>query len=179
MAASAGCLTAALVSYLALGKPDLSMILNGTLAGLVAVTAGCNSVSVPGSVVIGIIGGVLVVYAVLFFDWLRIDDPVGALSVHLVNGVFGTAAVGLFSVKGGLFYGGGFHLLGVQLLGIAAIGAFVGATSAIAWLALRATIGIRVTVEEERSGLDVGEHGMEAYPGFAQISPEPGMMDIT
>jgi len=179
MAGAAGCLTAALISYLVLGKPDLSMILNGTLAGLVAVTAGCNSVSVPGSVFIGTIAGVLVVYAVLFFDRVRIDDPVGALSVHLVNGIFGTAAVGLFSVKGGLFYGGGFRLLGVQLLGIAAVGVFVVATSAIAWLAFKATIGIRVTAEEERSGLDLGEHGMEAYPGFAQNSPEPSMMDIT
>ncbi|RPJ87454.1 MAG: ammonium transporter [Acidobacteria bacterium] len=179
MAGAAGCLVAALISYLVLGKPDLSMILNGTLAGLVAVTAGCNSVSVAGSVFIGTIAGVLVVYAVLFFDRVRIDDPVGALSVHLVNGVFGTAAVGLFSIKGGLFYGGGFRLLGVQLLGIAAVGAFVVAASAIAWLALKATIGIRVTAEEERSGLDLGEHGMEAYPGFAQNSPEPSMMDIT
>ncbi len=178
MAAAAGCLTAALVSYLALGKPDLSMILNGTLAGLVAVTAGCNSVSLAGSVMIGTIGGVLVVYAVLFFDRVRIDDPVGALSVHLANGVFGTAAVGLFAVKGGLFYGGGFRLLGIQMLGIVTIGLYVAVASGLGWLALKATLGIRVSAEEERSGLDVGEHGMEAYPGFAQIPTEPGMMDI-
>ncbi len=178
MAAAAGCLTATLISYLVLGKPDLSMVLNGTLAGLVAVTAGCNSVSLTGSVLIGTIAGILVVYAVLFFDRIRVDDPVGALSVHLVNGVFGTAAVGLFAVKGGLFYGGGFRLLGVQMLGVLSIGLFVAAASALAWLALKATLGIRVSVEEERSGLDLGEHGMEAYPGFTQTSPEPGMLDI-
>jgi Amt family ammonium transporter len=179
MAAAAGCLTAALLSYLVLRKPDLSMILNGTLAGLVAITAGCNVVSVFGSVVIGTIGGILVVYAVLFIDRVRIDDPVGALSVHLVNGIFGTAAVGLFDVTNGFFYGGGSRLLGIQLLGILAVGAFVAAASGLAWLALKATIGVRVAVDEERAGLDVGEHGMEAYPGFVQISPEPGTMEIS
>jgi len=178
MAAAAGCLTAAIVSYLVLSKPDLSMILNGTLAGLVAVTAGCNAVSMFGSVCIGVIGGILVVYAVLFFDKIRVDDPVGALSVHLINGVFGTAAVGLFDLKNGLFYGGGARLLGVQLLGILAVGAFVAAMSGLAWLALKATLGIRVSAEEERDGLDLGEHGMEAYPGFVQIAPDPGMMEI-
>ncbi len=178
MAAAAGCLTATLMSYLVLGKPDLSMILNGTLAGLVAVTAGCNSVSLTGSVIIGTIAGILVVYAVLFFDRVRVDDPVGALSVHLVNGVFGTAAVGLFAIKGGLFYGGGFRLLGIQMLGVLSIGLFVAAASALAWLALKVTLGIRVAAEEERAGLDLGEHGMEAYPGFAQIPHEPGMLDI-
>jgi len=178
MAAAAGCLTATLMSYLVLGKPDLSMILNGTLAGLVAVTAGCNSVSLTGSVIIGTIAGILVVYAVLFFDRVRVDDPVGALSVHLVNGVFGTAAVGLFAIKGGLFYGGGFRLLGIQMLGVLSIGLFVAAASALAWLALKVTLGIRVAAEEERVGLDLGEHGMEAYPGFAQIPHEPGMLDI-
>jgi len=178
MAAAAGCLTAAIVSYLVLSKPDLSMILNGTLAGLVAVTAGCNAVSMFGSVCIGVIGGILVVYAVLFFDKIRVDDPVGALSVHLINGVFGTAAVGLFDLKNGLFYGGGARLLGVQLLGILAVGAFVAAMSGLAWLALKATLGIRVSAEEERDGLDLGEHGMEAYPGFVQIAPDPGTMEI-
>jgi Amt family ammonium transporter len=151
-----------------LGKPDLSMILNGTLAGLVAITAGCNAVSVGSSVVIGLVAGVLVVYAVLLFDKMKIDDPVGALSVHLVNGMFGTLAVGLFATDGGLFFGGGFGKTVNQLIGIVAIGAVTFALSMVAWYALKATVGIRVSAEEELEGLDVGEHGMEAYSGFVQ-----------
>ena len=166
MAAAAGCLSAAAVAWLAIGKPDLSMILNGTLAGLVAVTAPCAYVGVGSSVIIGLIAGVLVVYAVLFFDKVRLDDPVGALSVHLVNGVFGTLAVGLFATDGGLFFGGGVSKLLVQLVGAAAVGALVFVLSSVVWLTLRATIGIRVSVEEELEGLDAGEHGMEAYAGF-------------
>jgi len=166
MAAAAGCLSAAAVAWLAIGKPDLSMILNGTLAGLVAITAPCAYVGVGSSVIIGLIAGVLVVYAVLFFDKVRLDDPVGALSVHLVNGVFGTLAVGLFATDGGLFFGGGVSKLLVQLVGAAAVGAFVFVLSSVVWLTLRATIGIRVSVEEELEGLDAGEHGMEAYAGF-------------
>ena len=144
MAAAAGCLSAAAVAWLAIGKPDLSMILNGTLAGLVAITAPCAYVGVGSSVIIGLIAGVLVVYAVLFFDKVRLDDPVGALSVHLVNGVFGTLAVGLFATDGGLFFGGGVSKLLVQLVGAAAVGAFVFVLSSVVWLTLRATIGIRV-----------------------------------
>jgi ammonium transporter, Amt family len=166
MAAAAGCLAATVVAWLALGKPDLSMILNGTLAGLVAITAGCNAVSLASSVIIGLLAGVLVVFAVLFFDRVKLDDPVGALSVHLVNGVFGTLAVGLFATEGGLFTGGGLALTLIQLKGIAAVGAFTFLASAIAWYAIKLTVGIRVTAEEEREGLDTGEHGMEAYPGF-------------
>jgi Amt family ammonium transporter len=168
MAAAAGCLTAAAVAWITIGKPDLSMILNGTLAGLVAITAPCASVGLGSSVVIGIVAGALVVYSVLFFDRVKLDDPVGALSVHLVNGIWGTAAVGLFATEGGLFFGGGFSKLGVQLVGIAAVGALVFTLAAVAWLALRATIGIRVSASEETEGLDSGEHGMEAYPGFVQ-----------
>jgi Amt family ammonium transporter len=170
MAAAAGCLTATATSWLALGKPDLSMILNGTLAGLVAITAPCNAVGTPSSVVIGAIAGVLVVFAVIFFDKIKVDDPVGALSVHLVNGVWGTLSVGLFAAQGGLLFGGGLRLTLVQLAGIASVGALVAGGAAIAWLAIKLTLGIRVTAEEEYEGLDTGEHGMEAYPGF-QVTP--------
>jgi len=172
MAAAAGCLSATLAAWLLLGKPDLSMILNGTLAGLVAITAACNVVSVGGAVIIGLIAGVLVVYSVLFFDKVKVDDPVGATSVHLVNGIFGTLAVGLFHTEAGLFYGGGFGQTISQLIGIVSVGVMVFGLSAIAWLAIKATMGIRVTKEEELEGLDAGEHGMEAYPGFVQATAE-------
>jgi Amt family ammonium transporter len=166
MAAAAGCLAATAVAWVALGKPDLSMILNGTLAGLVAITAPCASVTVPSALLIGLIAGVLVVYAVLFFDSVKIDDPVGALSVHLVNGAFGTLAVGLFATEGGLFFGGGIDMLVTQAIGVAAFGAMVFTLSAVVWFGLKLTIGIRVSAEEEQEGLDLGEHGAEAYPGF-------------
>jgi len=172
MAAAAGCLSATMLAWVLLGKPDLSMILNGTLAGLVAITAPCNQVSVGSSIMIGVIAGALVVYAVLFFDKVKIDDPVGALSVHLVNGVFGTLAVGLFATEGGLLFGGGFAKTQTQLIGICAIGALVFTMSAAAWLLLKVTMGIRVSAEEEAEGLDLGEHGIEAYPGFVQARPE-------
>jgi Amt family ammonium transporter len=168
MAAAAGCLSATVAAWVLLGKPDLSMVLNGTLAGLVAITAGCNVVSVSSSVIIGLIAGVLVVYAVLFFDRVRLDDPVGALSVHLVNGMFGTLAVGLFATEGGLFTGGGFGKTVTQLIGIGAVGVTTFALSLVAWLLLKATMGIRVSAAEEIEGLDTGEHGMEAYAGFVQ-----------
>jgi Amt family ammonium transporter len=166
MAAAAGCLGATAVAWIALGKPDLSMVLNGTLAGLVAITAPCAFVNVPSSILIGLIAGVLVVYAVLFFDKVKVDDPVGAISVHLVNGMFGTLAVGLFATDGGLVFGGGASKLLVQFYGVVAIGAVTFALSAIAWLGLKLTMGIRVSAEEEMEGLDIGEHGIEAYPGF-------------
>jgi Amt family ammonium transporter len=166
MAAAAGCLTATVAAWLLLGKPDLSMILNGTLAGLVAITAPCNAVSIGSSVIIGAMAGVLVVYAVLFFDKVKLDDPVGALSVHLVNGAFGTLCVGLFATDGGLFMGGGFSKTLTQLAGIAAVGATTFVLSLATWMVLKVTMGIRVSKEEEAEGLDVGEHGMEAYAGL-------------
>jgi Amt family ammonium transporter len=169
LAAAAGCLTATLAAWLALGKPDLSMILNGTLAGLVAITAPCNAVSVGSAIVIGGIAGVLVVYAVLFFDKVKMDDPVGAISVHLVNGVFGTLCVGLFATEGGLLMGGGFASTWVQIVGIAATGAMTFGLSLIVWLVLKMAMGVRVSAEEELEGLDVGEHGMEAYNEFVQM----------
>ena len=166
MAAAAGCLSATATAWIFLGKPDLSMILNGTLAGLVAITAPCYWVGPGKSVVIGLIGGVLVVFAVIAFDKLKIDDPVGALSVHLVNGVFGTLAVGIFADRNGVTAGGAQIM--AQLKGIAAAAVFTVVTTAIFWFIIKATIGLRVSPEEELEGLDKGEHGMECYPDFVQ-----------
>lgn len=168
-------LTSTAASWILIGKPDLGMTVNGCLAGLVAVTGGCAYVSVGASMIIGAVAGVLVVLLVRFFDRIKIDDPVGATSVHLGCGVFGTVCVGLFAKEGvtslssvnGLFYGGGFRLLGVELLGILAVGAFTFVSTALVWLALKKTCGIRVSPEEETEGLDIGEHGNIAYPDFA------------
>ena len=173
--AIAAVLTSTVFSWIFIGKPDLGMTINGCLAGLVAITGGCAYISIVDSLIIGAIAGIIVVLAVLFFDRIKVDDPVGATSVHLCCGVFGTICIGLFakegvttlSTKNGLFYGGGFKLLGTQLLGIVAVGAFVFASTALLWFALKKTIGIRVTHEEEIAGLDVGEHGNRAYPDFA------------
>jgi Amt family ammonium transporter len=172
MAAAAGGAAATFTSYLALGKPDLSMLLNGLLAGLVGITAGADGVTVPGSLLIGLIAGILVVYSVLFFDRLKIDDPVGAISVHLINGIWGTLAVGLFNKEVGLFYGGGPKQLGIQLLGIAAVGAFSFLSSLVLWKIVKGLMGLRVSEEEEMEGLDIAEHGMEAYPDFAISASE-------
>lgn len=169
-AAAAATLTATLTAWVMLGKPDLSMILNGTLAGLVAITAPCAFVSVPSSLIIGLIAGVLVVLAVIMFDKLRLDDPVGALSVHLVNGVFGTFALGLFAedrfmpgtTGNGLLFGGT-KLFFAQIVGIVSVGAFTFIISLIAWSVIKALFGLRVSEEEETMGLDIGEHGVEAY----------------
>ncbi len=179
IAAAAGLLTSTITSWAIQGKPDLSMIINGCLAGLVAITAPCAFVSAPSSAVIGAIAGVLVVFAVFFWDKLKIDDPVGALSVHLVNGVFGTLCVGLFGdaelaakigtgtlVSNGLLIDGSVAQLGVQALGAATVGVFVFVVSLIVWFVIKQTMGVRVTKEEELAGLDIGEHGMEAYSGF-------------
>jgi Amt family ammonium transporter len=178
-AAAFGAVAATITAWLVLGKPDFSMILNGCLAGLVAVTAPCAVVSVGAAAIIGAIAGSIVVFSVLFWDKLKIDDPVGALSVHLVGGTFGTLCVGLFAspavipiqvtdayCKPGLFYGGGFGQLTTQLIGIVTVGATVFAVSLVAWAILKVTVGLRVSAAEEMEGLDIGEHGMEAYPGF-------------
>jgi ammonium transporter, Amt family len=176
-----GAVAAMITAWIVLGKPDLSMIINGLLAGLVAVTAGCAFVNIVSAAIIGTIGGVLVVFAVIFFDKIRVDDPVGAVSVHLVNGIWGTLAVGLFAVgpstadgalyaagpAAGLFMGGGISQLWIQLVGVVSIGGITVLLSSIIWLVLKAVMGIRVTPEEERMGLDISEHGMEAYGGFA------------
>jgi Amt family ammonium transporter len=179
-----GGVAATIAAWLYLGKPDLSMIINGILAGLVAVTAPCAFVTVPAAALIGFIGGILVVFAVGFFDNLKIDDPVGATSVHLVCGVWGTLALGLFAVgpsdqpgalyavgpKAGLLLGGGIEQLWYQFVGVMTVGGFTVLVSSIFWLLLKSTLGIRVTEEEEMIGLDIGEHGMEAYAGFVKDS---------
>ena len=174
MACAMAILMATATAWIVLGKPDLSMILNGSLAGLVAITAPCAFVSVASSLWIGAIAGVLGVLAVLFFDKIKIDDPVGALSVHLVNGIWGTLAVGLFAqdkivataTGNGLFFGGGWTLFGAQLMGVLAVGGFTFIGALIAWGIIKATLKIRVSAEEEQEGLDWGEHGNTAYPDF-------------
>ena len=172
--AIAAVLTATAASWVFLGKPDLGMTINGCLAGLVAITGGCAYISILDSLLIGAVAGVVVVFAVVFFDRVKVDDPVGATSVHLCCGVLGTLCIGLFAQEGvtslstrnGLFYGGGAGLLLTQLLGVVAVGAFVFAASALLWWALKKTMGIRVSREEEIAGLDIGEHGNRAYPDF-------------
>jgi Amt family ammonium transporter len=173
MAAVTGSLGALLTAWALLKKPDLSMILNGCLAGLVAVTAPCAFVSIASGAIIGLIAGALVVVAVLFFDRIKLDDPVGALSVHLVNGIWGTLALGLFydnriatdvaALATGLSRGAQFLQ---QLKGVVLVGAFTIVGSLIFWLIIRAVMGLRVSREEEIGGLDIGEHGNEAYPDF-------------
>jgi Amt family ammonium transporter len=176
MAAATGALAALMTAWMMYGKPDLGMALNGSLAGLVAITAPCAFVSVGSACVIGLIGGVLVVLSVTAFDRVQVDDPVGALSVHMVNGIFGTIAVGLFAdpsvcpaasvVKPGLLMGGGMTQLMPQLIGVVAVGAFVFLLSLAGWAVIKAVVGLRVTEEEEIEGLDIGEHGNYAYPDF-------------
>ncbi|HME62118.1 MAG TPA: ammonium transporter [Candidatus Binatia bacterium] len=177
-AAAAAAIAASITAWMLLGKPDLTMILNGALAGLVAITAPCAFVSIPSSLIIGLIAGFLVVISVLFFDKIKIDDPVGATSVHLVCGVFGTLCVGLFAqdhftpntTGNGLFFGGGAGLLMAQLAGVVGVGAFVFIVSLVFWKFIAATIGIRVPAEEEIEGLDIGEHGNVAYPDFVTVA---------
>lgn len=195
-AAAFGGVAATVTAWLYLGKPDLSMIINGILAGLVAVTASCAWINIPSSAVIGLVGGILVVFAVTFFDRIKIDDPVGATSVHLVCGVWGTLAVGLFSLgpnvalrggtplytagpAAGLFFGGNFTQLLHQIVGILAVGGMTVLLSTIFWLALKVTLGIRVTPEEELEGLDIGEHGMEAYSGFLKEAGSGGIHSMS
>jgi ammonium transporter, Amt family len=184
-AAAVASITSLLTAWWLLKKPDLSMILNGCLAGLVAITAGCAFVSVASAAIIGGIAGVLVVFAVIFFDKLKLDDPVGALAVHLSNGVFGTLALGLFydydiatsiaalppvDASGAVIaaeHWGRMAQTMVQLKGILSVGAFVFVLSMIFWYIVKMVFGgIRVTPEEETEGLDIGEHGNEAYPDF-------------
>ena len=181
-AAAFATITATATAWLLLGKPDLGMTLNGCLAGLVAVTAPCAFISIWSSVIIGSIAGVIVVVAVLTFDRIGIDDPVGATSVHLVNGVFGTLCIGLFTdlkikgcegtaLKQGLLTGGDAQQLVIQATGALATAAYVLPVSLIVWFILKAVFGLRVTKEEEMEGLDIGEHGNEAYPGFVMQAP--------
>ena len=163
LSAAAGLMAAMLTSWFMQGKPDLSMILNGCLAGLVGITAAADCVSIPASIIIGLISGVVVVFAVYTFDRLQIDDPVGALSVHLVCGIWGTLAVGIFSPD---------HTLLPQIIGIAAVAAASVATSFVILYAIKLTMGLRVSKQEELKGLDISEHAMEAYNGFQIFSNE-------
>ncbi|MEA3493485.1 MAG: ammonium transporter [Candidatus Margulisiibacteriota bacterium] len=172
LAAAAGAILAMITVWIKYGKPDVSMTLNGALAGLVAVTAPCAFVSPLSSIIIGAIAGILVVLSVEFIDKvLRVDDPVGAISVHGVCGAFGTLSLGLFAEKAfggvnGLFFGGGFAQFWAQLAGVLAVFGWVFATALILFMATKYIVGLRVSREEELRGLDIGEHGMEAYSGF-------------
>jgi Amt family ammonium transporter len=186
LAGVAGLLTATLVTWLRDDQPDLSMMINGLLVGFVSITAGAPLVDYFGAVIIGVVGGIIVVFAVSILDKLKIDDPVGAVPVHLVGGIWGTLAVGLFAnpnnlvqrrtedAIAGLFYGGNVEQLTSQLIGIVAVGAFTVAFSVIAWFSIKLVFGLRVPVKDELVGLDVSEHGMEAYTGFVYESETHG-----
>ena len=154
------------------GAPDVSMCLNASLAGLVGITAGCANVDALGATIIGLVDGIIVVIAVEFIDQkLKIDDPVGAVAVHGCNGLWGTVAVGLFDYNNGVFYGGGFHQLGVQVLGVVCIAAYTAVAMTIVFTILKHTIGLRVSAEEEIMGLDIAEHDLaSAYADFLPIS---------
>jgi len=167
LAAAAGAVGAMATAWIFLKKPEATMSLNGALAGLVSITAPCDGVSPLAAIAIGLVGGVIVVVSVVTIDKVfKIDDPVGAVSVHGVCGAWGTLSVGLFNLEHGLLYGGGLTQLGIQAVGVGA--AFVWAFGAglVLFLGIKAVMGLRVSEAEELSGLDVGEHGMEAYPGF-------------
>ena len=176
-------------TWIKYGKPDVSMCLNASLAGLVGITAGCDVMDCAGAIGVGIVSGLLVVFGVWFLDYvLRVDDPVGAVAVHCLNGIWGTLAVGLFATTSapgndtftGLFYGGGFALLGKQLIGFAAVASWTAVTITIAFLVIRATVGLRVSEEEEIEGLDPTEHGLaSAYSGFSLMDVSNSMiMDV-
>ncbi len=178
LAAGAGAVSAMAISWMRFGKSDLSLTLNGVLGGLVGITAGTATVEPWAAVVIGLVAGAIIVYGVSFLEAMKIDDPVGAVPVHLFNGIWGTLAVGLFTAKDylgpnytesdsyGLLVGGGFEQFGIQVLGVVAVGVWTVVTSVVLFTIIRATIGLRVSEAEEESGLDIGEHGTEAYPEF-------------
>lgn len=172
LAAATGGLTAMFFAWRKCGKPDLSMTMNGALAGLVAITAPCAYVLPAESILIGLVGGIIVVIGTLFLDKVHVDDPVGAVPVHMMNGTWGTLAVGLFGHKAlglardGLFHGGGFTQLGIQALGVGATIVFVLVAMTVVFKVIDKVVGLRVSREEELKGLDISEHGMEAYAGF-------------
>jgi Amt family ammonium transporter len=182
LAAAAGVLGAVLTSWIVIKKPDLSMMLNGAVAALVAITAACAFVAPWAAIVIGLVSGAIVVLGVLLVERVKIDDPIGAIAAHGMAGVWGTLALGFLALPsqakslatgtGGLFYGGGFHQLGVQILGLATVGAFTFSVSfGVLWV-MKKTFGIRTEPEAETAGLDVSEHGMWGYPEF--YVPVPG-----
>jgi ammonium transporter, Amt family len=172
LAAAAGGISAMAAVWIVLGKPDLSMAMNGALAGLVAITAPCAFVDPWAAILIGMVGGVLVVAGVLTLDRLKVDDPVGAFPVHGINGIWGTLSIGLFGKEAlgvahnGLFLGGGFAQLGIQALGSLSVVFFVLVAMGLIFKVIDLTIGLRVSREEELRGLDIGEHGLESYAGF-------------
>ena len=166
LAAAAGAITAMITAWIFLGKPDAGMSLNGALAGLVAITAGCASVSPVSAAIIGALGGIVVVLSVLMFEKLRIDDPVGAISVHGTCGALGTILLGFFDSSNGVFFGGGFALLWAQIVGVVAVLVWCLVTGFILFYGIKAMTGLRVSEEEEQTGLDYEEHGASAYPDF-------------
>ncbi len=170
MAAAVACMTTMLFTWIRFKKPDVSMTFNAALGGLVAITAGCDMVSIGGSAIIGICAGIVLPLAVEFFDKvLKIDDPVGAISVHGVCGAMGTLLTGLFAVDGGLFYAGGFRFFGIQCLGVLSVIAWVAVTMTIIFTVIKHTIGLRASAQEELEGLDIHEHGLpSAYADFVQ-----------
>lgn len=181
LAAAVACCFALVITWIRYGKPDVSMTYNAALAGLVGVTAGCDAVNPVGAAIIGAVCGTLVVFAVEFFDKVaKIDDPVGAVSVHCVCGATGTILTGVFatgvSTEKGLLYGGGFHFLGVQLLGVVTVALYVAVIITIVFLLIKHTIGLRASKEEEIAGLDVSEHGLlTAYAGYAMLPDTSGL----
>ncbi len=166
LAAAAGAILAMITAWIFLGKPDAGMSLNGALAGLVAITAGCASVSPVSAAIIGGLGGIVVVLSVLFFERLRIDDPVGAISVHGTCGALGTILLGFFDKESGLFFGGGAGLLWTQIVGVVAVFVWCLVTGFILFYGIKAATGLRVSEDEEMAGLDYEEHGASAYPDF-------------
>ena len=169
LAAALATVAALITSWVRYGKPDVSLTFNGALAGLVAITAGCDMVDPFGAAIIGIVAGVLCIFSVEFFDnVVKIDDPVGAVSVHCMNGMWGTIATGLFSTSEGLLYGHGFRFFGVQVLGVICVAAWVLVSMTVIFTIIKKTIGLRVTEKEEIDGLDIHEHGLtSAYSGFS------------
>ena len=175
LAAAAGGLFAMGVIWILSGKADLSLAMNGALAGLVAITAPCAFVDPWAAIVIGAVGGIIVVFGCEFLDKVRIDDPVGAVPVHGINGIWGTLSIGLFGRaslgldNAGLFYGGGLRALGVQALGVFCVAAFVFVAMGVIFKLIDVTVGLRVSEDEEYRGLDIGEHGIQSYSGFQII----------
>ncbi len=166
LASAAGGISTMVYTYFRYGQIDITMAINGVLAGLVAITAGCNIVDSNSAIIIGAIAGVLVDIAVIIIDKIKIDDPVGAIAVHGVNGLFGTIAVGLFATENGLFYGGGFSLLSTQIIGVLSIGLFSFTVTFLLMKLMKKTIGIRISRSEENSGIDAVTFGVESYSTF-------------
>ena len=163
LASASGGIATMIYTYFTYSKIDITMVINGVLAGLVSITAGCNVVGPTSAIIIGAIAGVLVDLAVVFFDKIKVDDPVGAIAVHGVNGLFGTMAVGFFAIEGGLFYGGGISLLVTQILGVITIALFSFTVTFIIMKFLKLTIGVRISSEDEEAGIDASSFGVQSY----------------